>query len=147
MRILVGVVLFALTSCSSTPIPSAGRSYRLKVSRDAEVAEFVDAHASEEIDTLELNLHKKETSLVPLARLKGLKVLTLMGFEIPDPLLHFDGKPQFKEGLRDIQVMAIAQIRSLQRLDLWYGRLSEVQRTYLKEELPVCQIRENLNKL
>ncbi len=150
MRAAALIFLVLLTACSSSPSPSAPSApsrYQVRASQDADIAGFVDAHATEDIDTLTIVLQKQAASLVPLARLKSLRVLTLSGFKVPEPLRFTDGKPVFDEGLRDIQVLAITKVRSLRRLDLWYARLSEAQRAHLQEALPQCELRENLNKL
>jgi hypothetical protein len=123
-----------------------GKRPHLVLETESALTDFVDAHATGEIEYLSLNLCNRPVRLSPLSRLKGVDILSLWGFRHP-PTTTENGRFTFAPGLTDDQVRDIAELRTLQRLDLWYCSLSTPQRALLRERLPPCRLRENLNKL
>jgi hypothetical protein len=149
MRRALLLLTAILAGCSPEdegPMPSIQWEHTLDVGKESDVSQFVGAHPS--VKSLRIRFSGTPAGFGPLARLQGLEAISLSGFAVPDSVPQDKkGHFVFKACLTDADVKQIAEIPSLQSLQIWYGSLSPDQRSYLKHKLPRCRVFDNLNKL
>lgn len=141
----VGVSWHALAKFDLSSAGFAPR-YWLEHCTQENLERFVDAHQGREAHSLLLARVESEANLSLLERLDGLYVLTLAWNSEPVGQ-NERGQFMFPPVLSDEAVGHISRIKALRALLIWYGSLTEMQRSILRERHPKIELFENLNKL
>ncbi len=127
---------------------ASAHQHMLKADSNESVERFVASHLSEDVHSLWLtDVSCDHAGFAQLKRVNRIYRLTLSGPWMAEPIGSEAGRFVFKNALSDPIVNEIAQIKTLRRLEIWYGSLSIRQRETLRRALPKCQFSENLNKI
>jgi len=147
LLVAVAVVVIGRNGQDAPRVPIQPE-YQVDPSTEEAVAQFVQSHQDEAIQSLWLHDISLETKTFShLKCLKGVHSLTLSG--------GWDGTPignnqkgwfLFKAPLSDDTIREIAQIKSLRSLTIWYGSISDSQKKMILQLNPKCEFHENLNK-
>jgi hypothetical protein len=110
---------------------------------------FATSHEHDEVHSLWLHTYScDDKGFAHLKRLNNLYVLTLSdGGWNPNPIEMNSEGYVFNVALSDEEVKSIAKVRSLRRINLWYGRFSQRQKDVLQKALPACKLVDSLNRL